>query len=73
LVDNSDVVLLFEEKNIERFKEHFPDAAEKVFFLGDLKPEGDYEIEDPYGGDGSRFEEIYQQITASLDTLKYQA
>lgn len=71
LVDNSDIVFVFEEKNYDRFCEEFPNDIEKVYFVGDLKARGDYEIEDPYGGDDERFTSIYQEICDSIDNLKF--
>ena len=70
MVEDSNIIFVFEEKNYERFCVEFPDSTEKVFFLGDLKPQGDYEIEDPYGGDEKRFIDIYNQIRSSIDALR---
>lgn len=70
LLEESDIIFIFEEKNFERLAEEYPKHIAKAFFLGDLKPTGDYEIEDPYGGDFDRFTTIYQQVAYSLDTLR---
>lgn len=70
LLEESDIVFIFEEKHFERLAEEHPKHIGKTFFLGDLKPSGDYEIEDPYGGDLERFTKIYKQVAYSLDTLR---
>lgn len=69
LVEASDIVFVFEEKNYDRFVGAFPEHINKVFFLGDLKDTGDYEIEDPYNGDHKKFGTIYKQICLALDSL----
>ncbi len=70
LVEDSDIIFIFEEKHFEKFQSYFPDEIHKVFYLGDLNKDCSYEIEDPYGGDENRFRSIYTEISHALEKLR---
>lgn len=69
LVDETDLILIFDEKNSRMINERFPRAQHKVFFLADAIASSEREIEDPYGGAEKAFRQAYESIRQAVDKL----
>jgi protein-tyrosine phosphatase len=65
----ADLVLVFDQENLERVVRDFPRAEDKLFRLGALCPGGSVDLRDPYGGDLTTFEGVYGEIAAALDVM----
>jgi len=68
-VRRADLILVFDESNLERVGRDFPAAQDKLFRLGALAPGGSVDLRDPYGGDLATFEGVYGEIAAALDVV----
>jgi protein-tyrosine-phosphatase len=68
MLSAADVVLVFDEENLETVERRFPYARSKLFRLGALDravPGGT--IADPYGGTEEAFRVTYEQIHRAID------
>ncbi len=69
LLQQADVVFIFDEENKKFLEERFPFASHKIYFLGALSPAKDIIIKDPYGGGLEGFKSVYQTVALAVDTL----
>ena len=69
LLQQADVVFIFDEENKKILKERFPFVSSKIYFLGALSPAKDTIIKDPYGSGLEGFMSIYQSVALAVDTL----
>jgi protein-tyrosine phosphatase len=67
MVENSDIVFVFDEENLRNFRREFPEHAGKVHRIALLINR--INIEDPYGGDESKFVGVYERIKRSVDSM----
>lgn len=71
MVDESDIILVMEQRHYERLTANSPGAAEKTFLLGmaaaDAVPGG--EIADPYGCTRDAYERCVREVTTALDEV----
>jgi protein-tyrosine-phosphatase/predicted ATP-grasp superfamily ATP-dependent carboligase len=73
MIAGADLILVFDDENHERVLLDFPEAADRVFYVGTLggsSGEGrEFDIPDPWGGDAATFGRCYTSIRAALDRL----
>jgi protein-tyrosine-phosphatase/predicted ATP-grasp superfamily ATP-dependent carboligase len=71
MIDESDIILVMEQRHYDRLTADYPGAAEKTFLLGmataDAVPGG--EIADPYGLSRDAYERCVRQVTTSVDEV----
>jgi protein-tyrosine-phosphatase len=69
MIAGADLILVFDDENHERVLLDFPEAAERVFYVGSLDEGREFDIPDPWGGDAATFGRCYTSIRAALDRL----
>lgn len=69
MLENANVVFLFDQENREKIVSLFPDLKRKLFFLGSLSENDPIHIKDPNGGNVEDFEQTYEKIRSSIDQL----
>ena len=62
VVEEAGAVFVFDYENYRRLRREHAVARGRVHFLGALGSRGSLFVEDPYGGDERRFDEIYGRI-----------
>jgi len=67
LVDAADAVFVFDEENHRTVRTQFPHARAKLHRLGDLAPNAERDIADPYGRSLEDFRRAYRTIIRLLD------
>ncbi|QEF99623.1 Low molecular weight protein-tyrosine-phosphatase etp [Stieleria maiorica] len=67
MVDDADLILVFDEENRDEIGSRYPRAKAKTYLLGTLLDDADAVITDPYGGSVEGFHSIYTKITRALD------
>jgi protein-tyrosine-phosphatase len=68
-VAKADVILVMEVSHLVALRRRFPEARAKTFLLSCLAPEAPLEIEDPFGGDESRFEACFDALARAVTPL----
>lgn len=68
-VQRADVILVFDEANLNRVRSLFPEADEKLYRLGAIAPGGSVELHDPYGGDLEAFSDSYRRIAGAIEVV----
>jgi protein-tyrosine-phosphatase/predicted ATP-grasp superfamily ATP-dependent carboligase len=71
LLAAADMIVVFDDSNVDRIRSEYPAARNRIFKLGVLCPDSDGEIRDPWGGDDARFAAAYSQITEAIDGLSH--
>jgi len=66
LVESADLIFVFDAQNHDAVVERFPQAAQKVHFLGALAESGPLWITDPFGKGVGAFERAYELIWAAI-------
>jgi protein-tyrosine-phosphatase/predicted ATP-grasp superfamily ATP-dependent carboligase len=66
LVESADLIFVFDAQNHDAVIERFPQAAQKVHFLGALAQNGPLWITDPFGKGVGAFERAYELIWAAI-------
>jgi protein-tyrosine-phosphatase len=66
LVEEADVILVFDRDNLRQVRSRFPRAAGKILLLGVFISDGGVEIEDPYGREPDEFTDCYMRIAAAV-------
>ncbi len=69
LVDQTDVVIVFDYENYERLRTDMPDSMNKVFMLNHAVSGANIQIADPYGRSVEGFEKTYRQIISAVDAI----
>lgn len=69
-VDQSDVIICFDEMIRKVFLERYPQAAAKTVRFGTLRLEGPVTVADPFGGSLSDFSAAYAQIMGTIDASR---
>lgn len=67
LLNQVDLIFIFDEDNYINFNRHYPYVRSKIFYLGWVLDRGPVEISDPYGGDLDKFRNAYRAIKEALD------
>jgi protein-tyrosine phosphatase len=68
MVDEADLIFVFDQDNVWQLTRRFPAARSRVFFAGILGC-GPIEIADPYGTTAEQFRECYRNIARQIDAL----
>jgi protein-tyrosine-phosphatase/predicted ATP-grasp superfamily ATP-dependent carboligase len=66
IVRPAQVIFVFDFENHQRVTADYPEARDRIHFLGALNPEGPLFIDDPWGADAGAFHAVYAQIVAAL-------
>ena len=69
MLENANIVFLFDQENRDKIINLFPDIKRKLFFLGSLSDNDSIHIKDPNGGTVEVFTETYRLIRFSIDRL----
>ena len=70
LVESADLIVVFDVENYLTVRREHPKSKKKVFLLGlSTAHSNQVVINDPFGGATSDFDDTYQAITHSLDSL----
>jgi protein-tyrosine-phosphatase/predicted ATP-grasp superfamily ATP-dependent carboligase len=69
MIDRSDVIFVFDRRNLEEISLQFPRAKSRIVRLGDFLPGPDDEIHDPFGQSLERFEYCYRTIVDLLSQI----
>jgi protein-tyrosine phosphatase len=69
MVNEADVVFVFDQKNMREMWERFPKQKGKMFFISEVDPTAPLVTEDPYGKDPKAYESAYRRIAAYLDQM----
>jgi protein-tyrosine-phosphatase len=67
LLEQADVVLVMTQGHAEALRLEFPDQADKVFLLSEMKEGQRYDIEDPYGRPLDVYQTCVEEIAALID------
>jgi protein-tyrosine-phosphatase len=67
LLEQADVVLVMTQGHAEALRLEFPDQADKVFLLSEMKEGQRYDIEDPYGKPLEVYQTCVEEIAALID------
>jgi protein-tyrosine-phosphatase len=67
LLEQADVVLVMTQGHAEALRLEFPDQADKVFLLSEMKEGQRYDIEDPYGRPLEVYQTCVEEIAALID------
>ena len=70
MVQQADVVLVFDDENLEEIRFAYPWAKSKTFMLGVMNDSAAMEITDPYGGTAEEFRRVYEEIRNAIDLLE---
>lgn len=62
IIQESDVIFIFDEKNLAAIAAKYPQVMEKVWYLSEVTRKVPVSIPDPYGRDLIIFEEVYGNI-----------
>jgi protein-tyrosine phosphatase len=69
-IDEADVVFVMDLNNYHSTVRAFPEAADKVFFLGSiLEGQEGPVVPDPHGGDDDAFAEAYGAVARAIEVL----
>jgi protein-tyrosine-phosphatase/predicted ATP-grasp superfamily ATP-dependent carboligase len=69
LVEESDVIVIFDRKNLEYVSREFPQAKSRTIRLGDFLPGVEEEIADPFGRPIEHYERCFQTIANLLSQI----
>ena len=69
LVGRYVTILIMDYKNEANLLTQFPEAEEKLFFLGAFGERNQIEIVDPYGGDDSDVRDCYATLASCVDSM----
>ncbi|WP_182870595.1 ATP-grasp domain-containing protein [Rhodopirellula sp. JC639] len=69
LIREADLIFTFDDQNRETVLTQFPDASDRVFALGNFCTRFPCRVVDPYGGQESGFQAVYDQIVEAIDHL----
>ena len=69
LIQESDVIFVFDEENLQHILTSYPESRDKVWFLSAVTQTGPAIIADPYGKDLAAYEEVYEEIAGNIRVL----
>lgn len=69
LLEAADLVIAFDEINLDSIAARYPGLQQKIYLLGDACPASGRQILDPEGKDDATFSATYDRIDASLAAL----
>ena len=69
LIQESDVIFVFDEENLQNILTSYPESRDKVWFLSAVTQKVPAIIADPYGKDLAAYEEVYEEIAGNIRVL----
>jgi len=69
ILKQADLVLLMDYKNYHDMTTAFPEFTDRIFFLRLFDHGPEMELTDPYNSGAAAFEQVYGQITQSIDSI----
>jgi len=69
MIQNSDVVIVFDESNFRMLFKRYHKYKSKLWFLSEICPDIQVTIEDPLSKDSETFEKVYSIIAYCIDTM----
>jgi protein-tyrosine phosphatase len=69
MIQNSDVVIVFDESNFRILFKRYHKYKSKLWFLSEICPDIQITIEDPFSKDSETFEKVYSLIAYCIDTM----
>jgi protein-tyrosine-phosphatase len=69
LVNEADVILVFDWENFRRARAAYPSARDRIFPLGAVRLDDPLFIPDPYGKDRDFFERTYRTIASAVQAM----
>ncbi len=67
IIRQAEVIFTFDEENRKVLIRRYPFIRHRIYWLGLLAEQGPITIRDPYGGDITDFESVYQNIIGVLN------
>jgi protein-tyrosine-phosphatase len=68
-LEAADLVLLMDYKNYHDMTTALPEFTDRIFFLRLFDQGPEMELTDPYNSGTAAFEQVYGQITQSIDSI----
>jgi protein-tyrosine-phosphatase/predicted ATP-grasp superfamily ATP-dependent carboligase len=69
MMQNSDLVIVFDESNLRMLLEKFPQNKSKIWFLSEICTDIPIDIEDPFRKDCEMYEKVYSEIACCIDKI----
>jgi len=69
LLKESDIIVTMTPTHAKRVESIMPEAMSKTFNLMQFSSGGPPEVDDPFGGDESEYEQCFRQMKEALDNL----
>jgi len=71
-ISDFDLVMVFDEENLDRVQADFRECSNKTFLLHHVRDSGPLFVKDPYGASEKQFVATYREIMQSVDALAEQ-
>ena len=69
MIRNSDVIFIFDGKNLQSMAGKYPRIMDKVWYFSEVMQKGPVAIQDPYGEDLAVFEQVYRDIFENCEVI----
>lgn len=69
MIDEADLILVMEVRQLDWISALIPDRERKVFLLGEFAPGGEDEIADPFGRDDRSYQDCLDRIDETMAGL----
>ena len=66
IIQESDIIFIFDEKNLQEFTRRYPQIIDKVWYLSEVTQKVPSTIPDPYGKDLAAYEDVYGDIAENI-------
>jgi protein-tyrosine-phosphatase len=63
MIERADLVLVMTQNHAEALRLEFPDQAEKIYLMSQMKDSRYYDIDDPYGGTLIEYQACVKELT----------
>jgi protein-tyrosine-phosphatase len=67
MVKRADLVLAMTQNHAEALRLEFPDQADKIYLLSQMKDSRHYDVDDPYGGTLMEYQACVNELTDLID------
>lgn len=69
LIEESDVIFVFDEENLQNIITRYPKIRDKVWYVSEVTKKVPVTIPDPYGKDLAAYEEVYEEIAENSKVI----
>jgi protein-tyrosine-phosphatase/predicted ATP-grasp superfamily ATP-dependent carboligase len=69
IIQESNIIFVFDEKNLQEITRRYPQIVDKVWYLSELTQKAPITIPDPYGKDLAIYEEVYGDIADNIKVV----